>query len=156
MRFLVRSLLARSPACLACNGTRVCRSSQRYGTITGAVFVAVRCQECGQRFPLPRHVARSHVTLYSRIPATAANKAAVERALGDALRIVPGDWAVEVRNAHDDDRWLVNIVRRPGGGTIRLSLVPRESSADVVHDRVTDALREEGLLGRDLPSPRVD
>jgi len=145
MPLLVRSLLARAPACLHCSGTRIRRSTQSYGMIVGALFVAVHCQECGRRFPLPRHVAATHVTLYSRIPAAAPNKKAVESALTQVLGLVPGDWAVEVRAAREDDRWLVQV-RRPGAGPIR-SLVPRDASAEVACEQVREALRREGLIG---------
>lgn len=145
MSLLVRSLLARAPTCLLCNGTRVRRSSQRYGRIAGALFVAVRCQECGRRFPLPRRVARTDVTIYSRIPATAAYKQPVEAALREALASVPGTWSVEVRPHADDGRWLVNITR-PGGGTIRLSLTPGEAEAGAAYGKVRTALAKEGLV----------
>jgi hypothetical protein len=143
---LIRSLLARAPECLLCSGTRVRRSSQAYGPLMGAVFVAIRCQECGRRFPLPRRVARTEVTLYSRIPTRAANKSAVETALRDALLSVPGAWTVEVRPNPQDDRWLVTL-SRSGGNAIRLSLVPSDAQADGVYEETRAALRKEGLLG---------
>jgi hypothetical protein len=111
----------------------------------GAVFVAIRCQECGRRFPLPRRVARTEVTLYSRIPTRAANKSAVETALRDALLSVPGAWTVEVRPNPQDDRWVVTL-SRSGGNAIRLSLVP-SAQADGVYEETRAALRKEGLLG---------
>jgi transcription elongation factor Elf1 len=145
MPLLVRSLLARAPACLHCNGTRVRRSTQVYGTFVGVLFVAVRCQECGRRFPLPRRVAATQVTVYNRMPASATNKNAVEGALRRALASVPGEWTVEVRAAHDNDRWLVQM--RRGGGQVRVLTLPRDASAEIVYDQAREALRCEGLIG---------
>lgn len=150
MRLLVRSLLARSPACLVCNGTRVRRSSRAYGVVLGALFVALRCQECGRRFPLPRRIARTRVTMYSRIPVSAPNKRAVESALREALATVPGTWTVEVRPARQDDRWLVHI-SRPDGAVIRVPLLPRDANADVVFEKVDGALRQHGMIEESLP-----
>jgi hypothetical protein len=143
---LIRSLLARTPSCLLCNGKRVRRSSRAYGPIVGALFVAVRCQECGRRFPLPRRVAATRVRLESGIASTAPNKSAVESALQDALRSIPGDWLAEIRTAVDEGRWLVRI-QGPGGATIRLSVIQQETTPDIVYDRVREALHKEGLIG---------
>jgi hypothetical protein len=84
--------------------------------------------------------------MYNRIPAAAADKAAVESGIGQALRSVPGTWAVEVRSAHEGDRWLVSL-RRSGGITIQVSLVSGDTSSAAVYDKVRDALRKERLAG---------
>jgi hypothetical protein len=146
----MRSLLARAPACLLCHGTRVRRSSRSYGTILGALFVAVRCQHCGRRFPLPRRVARTEVTVYSRIPAHAPNKGAFESALREALRSVPGSWSDEVRPDRQSDRWFVHIWR-PDGETIRVGQLPRDVAGDVVLERIGHALRQRGVIEDSQP-----
>jgi len=144
MSLLVRSFLARDPVCLLCNGTRIRRSSRPYGTVMGAVFVAVRCQECGRRFPLRRRVASTRVTLVNRVATAQPNRKAIEGVVEDALRSVPGDWVVEIR-AGQDPRWLLSI-RRPGRGDIRLALAPDMTAADQVYERVRESLRKEGLV----------
>jgi len=110
----------------------------------GAVFVAVRCQECGRRFPLRRRVASTRVTLVNRVATAQPNRKAIEGVVEDALRSVPGDWVVEIR-AGQDPRWLLSI-RRPGRGDIRLALAPDMTAADQVYERVRESLRKEGLV----------
>lgn len=141
LSLLVRSLLARAPVCLLCQGTRVRRSRQNYGRLAGTLFVAVRCQDCGRRFPLPRRVAATQVTLYSRIPASAPDKQVVESALRDALRDVPGRWAVEIRPQADG--WGMSIWP-PDDGVIRLSLTAQHMKPGDVYARVRDALAKNG------------
>jgi hypothetical protein len=143
MHLLVRSLLARDLTCLLCGAQRVRRSSRPYGTVIATLFVALRCQECGQRFPMPRRVGGTRVTVWSRIPPSDPAKGPVEAAIQEALRAIPGRWTVEVRHAAGGERWFVSF-SRPGG--LRLSLTSREQHAESVYDGVQDALRKQGLI----------
>jgi len=144
VHLILRALGAHDAACAHCRSERVHRSGQPYGRLVRALgLVALRCEDCGRRFPAPRPLGSTQVVLRSEVAGDDPMKQSVEADLLAALDAVPGHWLVTVVPGAEVGRWQVAL--RGRGRVVRLKISPdRQESLDVM-EAVRAGLRSEGL-----------
>jgi hypothetical protein len=141
---ILRALGARDVTCARCRSERVHRSGLPYGRIVRALgLVALRCEDCGRRFPAPRRLGSTHVVLRSEVAGDHPMKQPVEADLLAALETRPGRWLVTVVPGAESGRWQVAL--RGRGRVVRLTISPGEQESLDVMEAVRAGLRSEGL-----------
>jgi hypothetical protein len=105
--------------------------------------VALRCEDCGTRFPLPQRLGTTRTRLRSELPQEHPLKESIEGRLLAALDGVPGKWGIDVLSASDSARWLIRM--RGRGSVLRLSLPMDRLSPEAAFGAVREALVRAGL-----------
>jgi hypothetical protein len=144
LTLVLRALGARDVHCARCGSERVHRSGRPYGRLVRTLgLVALRCEDCGRRFPVPRRLGSTHVLLRSELAGDDPMKEAVETDLVAALDTRPGYWLVTVGPGTESGRWQVAL--RGRGRVVRLTISPGEQESPDVMEAVRAGLRSEGL-----------